>query len=403
MKVLDFTALIAGPTGGRILAEYGAEVIKINRPSIGYNQADPLSDDAFALFGHRTTGAGKKTIFLDLKSAEGRDIATTLIRGADIVHTIGTEESVLRLGLDQKGVGSINPSVIYSRVTAYARGGWRYGMRGHEDCAERVTGLAMRYGGGIPDEVHGTIVCDFGAGHFTALGVLLTVFDRLNRGADADEQLAVVEVSLTQTATYMQIPYMLAFPGAEWNEPAGRSARGWSTTNRLYQTSDGWIWIKASGDDPLASLVAATEVDLDPIDKPTEEGAVDAKLEVQFLSRPGREWERVLEESGIASHVYCDTHALMKDPIVKARGLIIERYHPALGWGREVGVIRRFRSRPNPAVSPAAAPGHHTLDVLRALNYSDEALDELLAKHVIATDAYQDERRDREQLPVLSR
>jgi crotonobetainyl-CoA:carnitine CoA-transferase CaiB-like acyl-CoA transferase len=227
MRMLDFTSLVAGPVGGRVLAEYGAEVIKVNRATIGWNEADPRSDDAYAFFGHRTTSAGKKTIFLDLTSLQGKKIAAELITTADIVHTHGTDAAAAKLGLDAPTVHTLNPTAIYSRVTAYASGGWRHSLPGHEDCAEHVTGLAIHYGGGIPDEIHAIIVNDMGTGHFTAPGVLPSVFERIVHGTKGPSS---VEASLARTATFMQVPYMVAYPGAAWNEPAGRSARGWSVS-----------------------------------------------------------------------------------------------------------------------------------------------------------------------------
>jgi crotonobetainyl-CoA:carnitine CoA-transferase CaiB-like acyl-CoA transferase len=384
MRAIDFTSLVAGPVCGRVLAEYGAEVIKVNRASIGWNQLDPRSDDADAFAGHRTTGAGKRTIFLDLKSNEGAKIASELIRSADIVHTYGTDAGASKLRLDASHVHALNSSAIYSRLRCYSSGGAREKLRGHEDCAEHVTGLAIRYGGGIPNEIHGIIVNDMGTGHFAALGILLTVFDRLQNGIG---RVAIVEASLAQTATFMQVPYMVAYAGAQWKEPAGSSARGWSITDRLYQTSDGWIWVAVHGEDAFQRLLAATSETPDvPSELAVDSDAALAALESRLVTRTGKDWEEALWGQGIPAHVYCDINTAMKDPIAQARSLSISRDHPGLGVGRDVGVIRRFRSRPDTSVAPAAAPGYHTRPVLKELGYSDEDVDKLLEMRIIATD-----------------
>jgi crotonobetainyl-CoA:carnitine CoA-transferase CaiB-like acyl-CoA transferase len=385
MTAIDFTSLVAGPVCGRVLAEYGAEVIKVNRASVGWNQLDPLSDDAYALCGHRTTGAGKRTIFLDLKSLEGAKIASELIRRAHIVHTYGTDAGALKLGLDAPQVHALNSSAIYSRLRAYSSGGWREKLRGHEDLAEHATGLAMRYGGGIPNDIHGIIVNDMGTGHFAALGILLTVFDRLKNGT---RQAAIVEASLAQTATFMQLPYMVAYEGAEWKEPAGRSARGWSITDQLYQTSDGWIWVAAHGADALQRLLAATSETPDVAQgAAVHPVAALAVLESRLVTRTSKHWVKTLWEHGIPAHVYNNIDTAMKDPIAQARSLSITRDHPGLGLGRDVGAIRRFRSRPDASIAPAAAPGYHTRAVLNELGYPDEDVNKLLEKRIIATDA----------------
>jgi crotonobetainyl-CoA:carnitine CoA-transferase CaiB-like acyl-CoA transferase len=383
MRVVDFTALVAGPVGSRVLAEYGAEVIKINKAAIGWNEPDPRSDDAYAFFGHRTTGAGKRTMFVDLKSADGRKIAEELIRNADIVYTYGTDEGTEKLGLDVASVCGLNPTAIYSRTTAYGAGGWRHQLRGHEDVAEHVTGLAIRYCGGIPDEMHGVIVNDMGTGHFTALGVLLSVFDRLAHGIEGP---SIVESSLAQTATFMQVPYMIAYDGAEWNEPAGAAALGWTTTDRLFDTSDGSMWVAAVGPDALERLLAATSDPAADVSLVSKDDAVSV-LESRFRTRTGEAWVLLLFEHDIAAHVYCGIEAMMEHPIAKTRGLSIVRDHPGMGEGRDVGVIRRFRSRPDAAIAPSAAPGYHTREVLAELGYTDAQQDELFERRIVASDA----------------
>jgi crotonobetainyl-CoA:carnitine CoA-transferase CaiB-like acyl-CoA transferase len=305
-------------------------------------------------------------MFLDLKSDAGREIFRDLVRTADVVHTNTPPDTADRLEIDEERLREIRPDLVYSSTRLHASGGWRSAFRGHEDLAEHVTGMSLRYGGGVPDGMHGIIVNDHATGHFAAFGILLAVLDRMRTGTGD-----TVETSLSQTATYFQLPYMIGFAGATWDEPSGRDAMGWSDSDRLFHAADGWVWV-ASGDD-LTVLF-----DKEGLARPA------ASLEATFRSRPVAEWEALLPLHGVAAHAFCPIAQVMVDDVAIARGLSVTREHPGLGLGREVGQIPRFASRPDLTLSPATAPGWHTSEILAELGRADE-LDQLLAQRVVAT------------------
>jgi crotonobetainyl-CoA:carnitine CoA-transferase CaiB-like acyl-CoA transferase len=366
IRVLDLTNLLAGPIAGRVLAEYGADVIKINKAAVGFGDADPLTDDPITFIGHRTTGAGKRSMYLDLKSDAGREILGDLVRTADVVHTNTSPETAERLGIDEARLRQTSPTLVYSSTRLHASGGWRAAFRGHEDLAEHVTGMSLRYGGGVPDGMHGIIVNDHATGHFAAFGIMLAILDRMRTGVGE-----TVETSLSQTATYFQLPYMIAFSGSTWDEPSGREAMGWSASDRLFQAQDGWLWV-ASGDDLPVLL--------------EKEGlaGLAGSLEAVFRSRPVAEWEALLHAHGVAAHAFRSIAQVMDDDIAIARGLSVTREHPGLGSGREVGQIVRFASRPDLTLPPATAPGWHTRQILTEMGRAAE-LEQLLAQRVVAT------------------
>ncbi len=375
VRVLDLTNLLAGPIGGRILAEYGADVIKINKAAIGFGDADPMADDPITFIGHRTTGAGKRTMFLDLKSARGRRLLDELVRTADVVHTNMPPDTAARLGIDEARLRVLNPRIVYSSSRLHAAGGWRGHFRGHEDLAEHVTGMSIRYGGGLPDGMHGIIVNDHATGHFAAFGVLLALLARERTGAGE-----AVETSLSQTATYFQIPYMIKYLGATWAEPSGREAMGWGPSDRLYRAADGWLWVAAPGDHGLADLLR-TGLFAEAVD--AHGRAIEVELERAFVKRPTLQWQSLLEEHRIASHPFRTIADVMDDDVATSRGLSVTRDHPGLGRGREVGFLPRFASRRAWTVPPACAPGWHTREILTELGHADE-IDDLLAARVVA-------------------
>jgi crotonobetainyl-CoA:carnitine CoA-transferase CaiB-like acyl-CoA transferase len=366
IRVLDLTNLLAGPIAGRVLAEYGADVVKINKAAVGFGDADPLTDDPITFIGHRTTAAGKRSMFLDLKSPEGQAIFRDLVLSADVVHTNTPPDTAQRLGIDESQIHQLNPKIVYSSTRLHASGGWRGAFRGHEDLAEHVTGMSIRYGGGVPDGMHGIIVNDHATGHFAAFGILLAILTRLRSGVGD-----TVETSLSQTATYFQLPYMVGFAGARWDEPSGRKAMGWSDSDRLYRAQDAWVWV-------------ACDEDLSVVLEKEGVAAHGTFLEEVFLDRPAAEWVELLNSRGVAAHAFVPIAQVMDSDIATARGLSVTREHPGLGTGREVGQIQRFASRADMTLAPATAPGWHTQEILAELGREHE-MEELLAARVVAT------------------
>ena len=359
---------------GRVLAEYGADVIKINKAAIGHGLGDPETDDPRAFAGHRTTNAGKRSMYLDLKSPRGRLISDAIISTADVVHVNFTPAAAERLGLGERRIRDAHPSVIYSTLNLHARGGWRESHRGHEHLAEAVTGMSLRFGGDSP-VVHPIIVNDHATGHLAVFGIMLALLERARSGTGQR-----VEASLSRTSTLHQVPFMIDFTGQSWQEPRGPQATGWGPLNRLYQTADGWLYLAAVREGDLERLGRVEG--LSGAGSWTQ-AARSAELARCFGGETSQVWQHRLLQAGIAAHVYRDIATVARDEVVRERRLTLEREHPGLGRGLEIGVIAKFRSYPGRELAPACAPGHHTAPILEEMGYGAE-LDSLLAEQVVA-------------------
>lgn len=173
VRVIDTTQILAGPTACRILAEYGAQVIKIN---------DPHSENPMATMAHLYVNNGKRSILLDLKSSQGRNIMGRLIENADVFHQNFIPSTAERLGLGESDVRKLRPDIIYSSVTCHANGGFRENYRGHEELGQAVTGMQVRAGGDGISERAGRPLCDFSSGHMSAFAILLALFHRMRTG-----------------------------------------------------------------------------------------------------------------------------------------------------------------------------------------------------------------------------
>ncbi len=313
MRVVDLTMVLAGPSAGRILAEMGAEVIKVNRPG-------------YWIIGHAHTNSGKRSVLLDVGDAEGRDALWELVRGADAFLQNIPQGGAEAIGIGEADVRAVQPDIVYSSVSVYGYGETRGSFRGWEPIGQAATGLMMRYGGGVPRFAR-FAVCDYGTGHLSAMAVLLGLFHRVRTGKGQH-----VATSLVQAGAHHQAMFMVAYDGKKWDEPSGDGVLGWNDRARLFEASDGWLY--AVGDDLPEEATFRTDT-------------VDA-------------WAAKLE----CAHPLVEIEDLMEDDYVRAHALSVERDHPGFGRVRLVGPCPRLSLTPVRVTDPAPAPGWDSRAVL---------------------------------------
>jgi crotonobetainyl-CoA:carnitine CoA-transferase CaiB-like acyl-CoA transferase len=327
--VLDLSQILAGPTACRVLAEYGAEVVKIN---------NPRPENPLATTGHTFVNNGKRTLLLDLKAPQGRELMWRLVARADVFHQNFVRGLPERLGLDEASLRRRRPDIVYSSVNTHADGGFRAGWRGHEELGQAVTGMQTRLGGAGEPARAGWPACDYGTGHLSAFAILVALYYRLRSGESQH-----VQASLSGTGTYLQIPFMVDFAGRRWDEPSGLAATGWGPLYRLYKGSDRWFFLAAQQPGELARL--AMIEGLHGVDRaPASE--LPALLAERFAAVPAGAWVARLTAAGLSAQVARDVHENMADPVHIARGLSILRDHPGLGRICNVGRSRRFSRTP---------------------------------------------------------
>jgi crotonobetainyl-CoA:carnitine CoA-transferase CaiB-like acyl-CoA transferase len=375
IKVIDLAMLLAGPTAARVLAQYGADVVKISNPRVLRADMDPLSDDGMALIGHITANEGKRTTFIDLKKPEGLAIVRDLIKTVDVVHENFTPGVVERLKVGEADCREINPGLIYSSLNLHAFGGYRQGYRGHEELGQMITGIAARLGGKAGAERSPILVNDHATGHLCAFGIILALYHRERTGVGQH-----VRTSLSQNGTMAQLPFMISYAGAEWNEPKGLDANGWNPLNRLYAGREGHFYLAAIEPDALGRL--ATANGLEGVDKLTGSN-LEAELELRFATLPAVTWAARIEAVGVSAHPYRPIHELMADRQVQQRGLSVLNEHRELGLRRKIGIPGRF-SRTQPRIEHhVVRPGLDTVDVVTELGWGDR-VDQLLEDGVIS-------------------
>ena len=289
MKVVDMCLALAGPTCGRLLLEYGAEVVKINAPKAGVG-------------GY--LNRGKRSVLLFLVSFVALQVFWRLAAEADVVLENFSPGTADPLGIGYREVQARNPDVVYASVSAYGQfGPWKDG-RGWERQGQAVAGIMERQD---PPAILGPYnLIDIGTGVLSTFATGLGLYHRVRTGEGQH-----VQASLCQTATYQQTQYMLQYAGRPApNEPRGYMALGTGPLNRFYQGSDGqWFFL---------ALPESDASKLHGID-----GLQPDNLESAFKQAPAARWVQRLCEQGIPAQMRVPVADLMTDPYVRQCGLCV--------------------------------------------------------------------------------
>jgi crotonobetainyl-CoA:carnitine CoA-transferase CaiB-like acyl-CoA transferase len=370
LRVLDLTQVVAGPCTGRILVEYGAQVIKVNNAhpesltaavALSMRPVDPGNQQ------HEHLNRGKQTLLLDLHTPEGRTIIQQLIDRSDVLMQNFALGMAAHYGIGFDQVRQRRPDLLYFSLSAYGYGGPMESYRGYEGNAQAVTGLMDRFGGDGPPLGQPYLLDDYGTGIRGAFAIALGVYHRQKTGRGQHIHIALVE-----TATYHQAPYLLDYPGKAWyREPRGPEALGWSPLQRLYRAQDTWLF-----------LGARSYADLGRVEG-LEDACDEAALERRFAGQPAAVWVARLRAGGIGAHVTARVEDLMHDPWVRAHGLSITQHIDGLGDMLMPGVAARLSRTPlqvGAAVHPAGADAPA---ILESIGLTDE-LDRLVSAGVIS-------------------
>lgn len=324
MTALDLCIILAGPTCGRTLAEFGADVVKIDNPS---------RENGIML--HEDINRGKRSVLLDLKRDEGREVFMELAADVDVVVQNYRFGKVGGLGVDYDTVRRINPDVIYASLNAFGEIGPWAERAGWEQLAQAASGMQTRYGDTVPT-LQPFAINDYGTGINGAFGVGMALYHRLRTGEGQQ-----VFTALARTAGTLQSNMLHDYEGKRWDEPAGQDAVGESPLHRLYEASDGWLFVGAS---------AAQSDDVPSAD--------------EFKARTEAEWVAMLSAKGIGVAPVGSVEDAMTTPRAVELGLSVTREHEGRGRVRTNGPSVRMSRTPVSVGRPAMTPGSGAAEVL---------------------------------------
>jgi crotonobetainyl-CoA:carnitine CoA-transferase CaiB-like acyl-CoA transferase len=361
VKVVDLCIILAGPTCGRTLAEFGADVIKIDSPHVK------------TVLRHNDINRAKRSILIDLKTAEGLAIFWKLVDWADVVLQNFRGGVAERLGIDYERVRERRPDIVFGYMNTFGSIGPYSSRPGHEQLGQAVTGMQVRYGSEKPATAP-FAANDYGTGLMACYAVALALLHRRRTG-----QGQFVNSALAYTATMLQSALMQGYQGKEWNEPHGQEALGSGPLDRMYQAGDGWLFLSARPED----LAGCAEL----ADLSGRSGlALERELEARMRARSVSAWVDVLTRGGIGAHrVVPSLVELMTDPLTRARGLAVTRDHEGFGPITTTAPGMRLSRTPVTPGRPAAKPGSDAASVLAEIGMAG-ALERLLRDRVITTD-----------------
>ncbi|HPR34303.1 MAG TPA: CaiB/BaiF CoA-transferase family protein [Anaerolineaceae bacterium] len=387
IKVLDLTRVLAGPYATMVLADLGAEIIKIEQPGKGDDSRayGPYKNGESAYF--MSLNRNKESVTLNLKTPEGKEILKELVKKVDVLVENFRPGTMEKLGLGYDVLKELNPRLIYASSTGYGQTG-PYSQRPAYDAVVQAMGGIMSITGqadGKPTRV-GSSVGDIFAGLFCAIGILSAVHERESSGlgqmvdvAMLDCQVAILENAIARYEFTGEIPHPIGnrHPSIVPFEP--------------FDTLTAPIMVAAGNDRLWVTLCELLELDLanDPrfITNPKRNENYQALrpiLAERFMTKTAEEWQKMFDEVGIPSGPINTVDKVVANEQVIARDMILEVEHPVAGTTRIPGIPTKLSRTPGEIRMAAPVLGAETEKILSEyLGLTSDQVAELREKKVI--------------------
>ena len=393
VRVLELAQIMAGPTCGMLLADMGADVVKVEKL--------PGGDDARGYREPRVNGVSapflvlnrnKRGIAINLKHPAGRDVLLRMVRDADVLTENFRRGTLEKLGLGYDVLAAVNPGLVYCAISGYGRTGPDADKGGFDLIAQGYAGLMSITGepGGPPVKEGGS-VADINAGILAALGIVAAYVHRLKTGKGQVVDTSLAEAALQQT--YWQAA--IYFATGKSPGPTG-SAHLLTAPYQAFAASDGWINIGGANQanwERIAEVLGHPEWREDPRYATNSARIANRDTLVRAMSavvstRTRAQWIAEFDAAGVPVGPVHTIGEAVEHPQMLARGMIVETEHPQAGSTRSLGCPIHFSDTPTRITRPAPLLGEHTRELLREYGYLDAEIDTLVADGVVeSTDA----------------
>jgi crotonobetainyl-CoA:carnitine CoA-transferase CaiB-like acyl-CoA transferase len=390
VRILAFTQLGAGPYAMIFLSDLGADVVKIEDPTTRGDEArtvppfnDPAARDGLY---YQSLNRGARSVTLNLRTPEGRDLLHCLVGRTDAVYNNMRGDLPAKLGLDYAALGAVNPKVVCCSLSGFGRTGPRRGDPGYDYLLQAYAGFMSVSGEpDAPPTKCGVSIVDFSGGILSALALMVGLHRARATGTGCD-----VDVSLLDTAVSMLNYLAIWTLNRDWRPqrlPGG--AHQSLVPSQSLQTRDGWIVIMCMKEkfwERLVERLGRGELGQDPrfrtfTDRLANRDALRPILKAEFLRRTTAEWLERLRGHVPIAPVYTVEEALTDEQVL-AREMVIEVEHPVFGPIREVGCPIKIDGMA-PRYAPAAALGADTAALLAEVGIDGAMLAALRARGVV--------------------
>jgi crotonobetainyl-CoA:carnitine CoA-transferase CaiB-like acyl-CoA transferase len=391
LKVIELAHVMAGPVCGLMLADMGADVIKVEKTGGGDDTRRQLPPDINGeSAAYMMMNRNKRGIVLDLKQDAGKDVLRRMVRDADVLIENYRADTLPSLALGYDELRKINPGLIYAAITGFGRTGPLAEAGGFDLVAQGMSGLMSitGEGPGRPPVKVGAPVCDITAGILLAMGVLAAYAHKQKTGEGQLVDTSLFEAGITHTYWQSAICFATGIaPG-----PLG-SAHPLNAPYQAFQTADGWINVGAANQpnwERLCKVLDAPALASDPrfaLGKARMENidALTAELSARFAQRTTAQWLAALEAAGVPAGPVLDVKAMHVHPQTLARGMVPSVEHPIAGRMQTIGLPVKFSETPGGVQSAAPVYGQHTRQVLAEFGYTAAEIDALVAAHTVVS------------------
>ncbi len=380
LRVLDFSHFIAGPYATMILADFGAEVIKIESAGEGdgFRNYPPMIEGESVPY--LWVNRNKQSVALDLKTPAGREIALALVDQADIVVENFSTGVMARLGLDYATVSKRKPDLIYCSISAYGRSGPYAGRSGFDPIVQAESGfISMNGDPQQPGFRAGPSVMDISTAMMSANAILAALAARHRTGKGQH-----IETTMIETAVNMLGNFSLSYLATGVGPTRFGNTQTTASPVGAFETKDGAIYLACANDRTFQRLARDVLQDSQLADDPdyadSQKRRDNQKALMALVADKLRQGERAIwlermHAAGVPAGAIRTVEEAMNAPALQELGLLSEIPHPTLGSIPNVGLPVHFSG--TPLADPVAAPllGAQTIEVLkRLLNFSPEQL-----------------------------
>ncbi len=379
IRVLDITRIFAGPWAGQILADFGADVVKVEHPSgddvrrMGFPQKDATGQETGDTSSFLAMNRGKRSVVLDMSKPAGQAALRALAEQADVLIENFKAGGLVRYGLDYASLSALNPRLVYCSITGFGQSGPYAALPGYDPVFQAMSGLLSVTGTpeGEPGEgpsLVGYSVSDINAGFYATIAILAALHHRDTVSGEGQHiDLALLDTQLA-AHSHIAMNYMIS---GRMPVRAGTASQI-NTPWQAFDTADRQLMVAIGNDRQFAQFCAALGLPDLPNDprfttnrqRMAHKPDLLPQLQRALRARPAQQWMDILAQAGISSGPLNDFGGVTEDPQIAHRAMLRQMPHPAAGTMPFVANPVNFSATPVTYSRPPPLLGEHTAEVL---------------------------------------